>query len=194
MRVAVFSQKGGSGKTTLAVHLALTMPAAAVVDCDPQGTASEWISRRTKPNPPLLISGAGASAATIEAQLPSQGHVVFDLPPAASMQTAQTLALADLVLMTVRPNFADLAALPRTLAIAQATKRKVALVVMALPLQWAESREITSALDEFKVPFYGITSQRASYARAIISGSTAAELGDRVAAREIDLLVKTILR
>ena len=88
----------------------------------------------------------------------------------------------------------DLAALPRTLAIAQATKRKVALVVMALPLQWAESREITSALDEFKVPFYGITSQRASYARAIISGSTAAELGDRVAAREVDLLVKTILR
>ena len=110
------------------------------------------------------------------------------------MQASQTLSLVDLILVTVRPNFADLAALPRTLAVAQATKKRVGLVVMALPLQWSESREITQALDQFEVSFFGLTSQRASYARSIISGATAGELGDRIARQEIDILVRTLLR
>lgn len=194
MRIAVFSQKGGSGKTTLAMNLALTLPAALVVDCDPQATATEWLKRRTKEPIPALLDGAGASASALEAQMPERGHVVFDLPPAASLQAAQTLSLADIVLVTVRPNFADLAALPRTLAVAQANGRKVSLVVMALPLSWGEAREITQALDQFDVPFFGLTSQRASYARSIISGATAGELGDSTAKREIDLLVRTLLR
>ena len=66
LTVAVFSNKGGSGKTTIAVHLALAWAKGArmaLLDVDPQGTASEWLKRRSAELKGLLTVPSSAQIA-----------------------------------------------------------------------------------------------------------------------------------
>ena len=72
--VAIISQKGGAGKTTLAVHLATAAAAghsAAIVDLDPQGTAASWGDRRQADIPEVVSGQAARLAVLIEAARPT---------------------------------------------------------------------------------------------------------------------------
>src|SRR3954452_8504685 len=89
--VAVISQKGGAGKTTLALHLAVAAEQAGygtvVIDMDPQGTAEAWSEWRKEAPPPVVPAKVPTLARTLEK---SVGHgaefLVIDTPPIAEAE------------------------------------------------------------------------------------------------------------
>src|SRR3546814_7800443 len=86
--IAIISQKGGAGKTTLALHLAAAAEdsghTALVIDVDPQATASQWAAWRQDAPPVVIDSAPPRLAAKIE-QATGQGaaFIVIDTPPHA---------------------------------------------------------------------------------------------------------------
>lgn len=117
--VAIVSQKGGSGKTTLAIHLATTAAYAGkktiVVDTDPQATAAAWADWRGDFLPEVITSPPARLTRTIEKQLKSGVEfVVVDTPPHADASAREAIKAADLVLVPSRPRAFDLHALEAT--------------------------------------------------------------------------------
>jgi chromosome partitioning protein len=137
--VSVISQKGGAGKTTLAIHLAAAAAAdgrvALIVDTEPQATVSRWSGWRSGAEPEVIDCGAPAllarklaQAAELEAEL-----VVIDTPPHADAMARQAAGLADLILVPCRPKAFDLAAIEATAELVQASRKPGYVVFMAGP-------------------------------------------------------------
>ncbi len=117
--VAIVSQKGGSGKTTLALHLATAGAYAGkktvVVDTDPQATAAAWADWRGDFLPEVVTSPPARLAKTVE-KLLAKGTdlVVVDTPPHADAAAREAIKAADLVIVPTRPRAFDLHALGAT--------------------------------------------------------------------------------
>jgi chromosome partitioning protein len=103
----VISQKGGNGKTTLAVHLA-TLAAekhkVILMDLDPQGSAIEWASRRGDKAPDITPAHPASSGKEIErAAAGGYTFAVIDTAPHADHSALQAARAADLVVIPCRP-------------------------------------------------------------------------------------------
>jgi chromosome partitioning protein len=112
--IAIICQKGGVGKTSLSVHLAtaavLAGHQAAVIDLDPQATATSWGDRR-QDAPEVISCQAGRLAANIEnARANGADLLVIDTPPQADSIAHAAVKAADLVLVPIRPAMWDLQA------------------------------------------------------------------------------------
>jgi chromosome partitioning protein len=180
MKIAVYNEKGGCGKTTLAVHLALTLP-ATLVDLDEQRTATLWLGQR---NPPIR------TVDSIDAAPP--GDLVIDFAPGKDLTRANLLARVDLVLIPVRPTFNDLSTVGNAVRIIQAQGKPAAFVVTMLNPRTNEARDVGQALGGYGLPIAGSMSNRVSYARAGMVGGTASDLGDAIARSELDLLLRRL--
>lgn len=111
MKIAVLNQKGGSGKTTIATHLARAWQLAGLdvllVDSDPQGSARDWAAVREDQPVPVV----GIDRPTIERDLRALGHkqrIVIDGAPQAADLAASAIKAADLVLIPVQPSPYDI--------------------------------------------------------------------------------------
>ena len=121
--VAMVSQKGGSGKTTLAVALAvaheLARGGAVVADVDPQGTAAMWGGLRSSvadtPPPVVPVSATRLKATLAAAGEAGASMAVVDTPPRGDTSARQAARLADLVLIPARPSVPDLHSVAATL-------------------------------------------------------------------------------
>ncbi len=116
--VAVIAEKGGVGKTTLTLALAvgavLEGRRVAVIDTDPQATASKWTDRREAEFPWVVPTHAARLRAAIE-QAEAQGidFLVIDTPPHAGTDAAEAARLADVVVIPVEPHLFTLETLPK---------------------------------------------------------------------------------
>src|SRR3546814_4044280 len=114
--IAIISQKGGAGKTTLALHLAAAAEdsghTALVIDVDPQATASQWAAWRQDAPPVVIDSALPRLAAKIE-QATGQGaaFIVLDTPPHHDNRANRAVAAADQAWIPCRPTAFALAAL-----------------------------------------------------------------------------------
>jgi len=112
MIVALLNQKGGVGKTTLALHLAGAWARqgcrVTVIDADPQGSALDWSEQRTKEGGPRLFGVLGLARDTLHREAPeiARGvdHVVIDGPPRIAGLMRSALLAADLVLVPAQPS------------------------------------------------------------------------------------------
>lgn len=139
--VAIISQKGGAGKTTLALHLATAAQDAGmvslIVDTDPQATASQWASWRKDEPPEVIDSPPPRLAAKIE-QAKEQGaqFIVIDTPPHADSAARAAVEAADLVLIPCRPSAFDLAAIQTTVKLVQLLRKPAFVVFTAGSQLW----------------------------------------------------------
>lgn len=136
--IAIVSQKGGAGKTTLAVNLAAEAARSCVtliIDTDPQATASRWSQWRGGRDPevvdcgaPSLLAGKLGKAADLGADL-----AVIDTPPHADAMSRQAARLADLILLPCRPRAFDLAAIEATAELVRSSRKPAFVVFNAGP-------------------------------------------------------------
>lgn len=200
--LVIAAQKGGAGKTTIAVHLAVAAHQAGlrvgVVDTDPQGSAVAWAEARGEdtgapvPVVPLDPHAVGAGVATARAD--GYDLLIVDTPPHAAAGTAAALAHADFALMPVRPSMLDLAAVPASIALLQASGRPGAFVVSSAPVRASETRDTERALAEsgYRV-LNTVIHDRTAYRRALAHGQAVGEFEPKgKAALEIKALWREV--
>ena len=194
--LAVIALKGGSGKTTVATHLALAAHLRGLqtllVDIDPQGSSHEVLSARQGPGPECLTStGARLMSAQLAAVGLKKDLLLIDTPAGVVEDVAEAIVLSDAAVMVVRPTLLDIAALARTLALVRRLKKPSTVVVNQAPVprEGVEApvvKRALRALEYMRLPVAPvIVRARAIYQTAVETGRSAEELADHAAAREI---------
>ena len=150
--IAIVSQKGGAGKTTLTIHLAAAAQAAGrvalIVDTDPQATASQWGQWRDGKAPEVIDCGAPTLLAKKISQAIDLGAelIVIDTPPHADIMAREACRVADLLLVPCRPRTFDLSAVRTTAELAKASGKPAFAIFMAGPpkaaVLYAEAAEV----------------------------------------------------
>lgn len=186
--ILIASRKGGSGKTTLAVHMAALASKpkapALLIDADPQGSAKFWWDRREHAEFPLLaVAPAGGVRPIIEAAKRDRvSTVIIDSPPHDTQGIASLMRLSDLVVIPTRPGPLDLAAVASTIEIAKAVKTPFVVLINAAP-PWREEgvepsiiAEARAVLKDLGAPTLSCyVAQRADLSHSLITGSAVHE-------------------
>jgi cellulose biosynthesis protein BcsQ len=130
--LAFLSQKGGSGKTTLAVHTAVAAHEAGeqvvIIDTDPQQSATVWSEAR-QADTPVVVTVAVAELVRVLNAARGDGMTlaIIDTAPHAAPDAARIAQVADLIVVPVRPTAFDLAAAQGAVAIIKAAKAHAVL-------------------------------------------------------------------
>ena len=119
LTIAIVSQKGGSGKTTLAINLAGAAEAAGhqalIIDLDPQASAKAWYDRRAQERPVVISTQAAVLADALETAVThGADHVLIDTAPHSETAALTAARAADLILIPCRPSSVDLQAIATT--------------------------------------------------------------------------------
>ena len=138
MRVlALASQKGGSGKTTLSGHLAVQAQRAGagpvvLIDIDPQGSTADWWNEREAEYPAFAQTTVARLASDLQA-LREQGFklAVLDTPPAITMAIQSVISVAELIVVPTRPSPHDLRAVGATVDLCERAGKPLVFVVNA---------------------------------------------------------------
>ena len=200
--IAIISQKGGAGKTTLAIHLAAAAQDAGtialIVDTDPQATASQWAAWR-QDKPPEVIDSPPPRLAVKIRQAREQGAewIVIDTPPHADSAARAAVEVADLVLIPCRPSAFDLSAIETTAKLVQLLRKPAYVVFVAGPPNafrvYQEAGELVESYGTRPCPLQ--IPDRAAYRHASAEGRTVMELEPAgKAAEDIRQIYKWVCR
>lgn len=194
--VAIVSQKGGSGKTTLALHLATCAAydglETCVIDTDPQATAAAWGDWRGDFLPRVTTCPPARIGATIAKELKSGTElVVIDTPPHGDMASREAARAADLILVPTRARAFDLHAMEATSQLVEYAGKPAFVVLNAVPARATRLAEETATF----VTGLGLAvcpvrfGERAAFHRSSASGEVASEAEpDGKAAAEVSAL------
>src|SRR5215471_7351116 len=156
--IAVIAQKGGTGKTTLTLALAVAAQLArkmtAVIDLDPQATASNWSDRREAESP-VVVSAQPARLPHVLASAEDSGAVLvlIDTPPRAEQAALAAAKAADLILLPCRPAIYDLETVATTLELIRfAGDKPVAAVLNGVPPRGTKREKAEDVLRELGLP------------------------------------------
>jgi len=204
--ITVAQQKGGSGKTTVAAHLAVAFALAGksvgILDVDPQGSLGEWFERREatlgEDDVGLVFRTASGWGARREAKQLARDHdvVVVDTPPKSDLEIRPAIEMADLVAVPVQPTPVDLWATAPTLAMA-AKEGAASLIVINRALSRALlTAEMITAAGELGHAVAGThLGNRVAYPQSMGEGRTVLETAPGgPAAEEIEALAREILK
>ena len=199
--VAFMGQKGGTGKTTLAVHIAVVAgqegQKVVLIDTDPQQSATFWGDSR-KAETPIVATATPGQLPEVLAAARAEGVtlVVLDSAPHSSPNASEVARFADFIVIPTRASAFDLAAAESTVKIVKAANKPFGFVLNAIDQKVAESGEALEFLDTQyggAVAPYRVAN-RIAFARAIATGQGATEFDvtEGKARAEIKLLWKWI--
>src|SRR4029453_1215543 len=195
--ISIVSQKGGAGKTTLAIHLAVAASQAgmntAVIDLDPQassGKGGAWAQAEL----PVVISAHASRLAQVLETVRAEGGelVLIDTAPHSDNAALEAARMADVVLIPCRPSILDLEAFANSLDIAKLAHKPATVMLNAIAPSGSEADEAEEAITQLGGDACPIRLvNRVAYARAIVYGQSAQEFEPHgKAAREIESLHK----
>lgn len=165
--ISVFNQKGGVGKTTIAIHLASAL-GLELIDADPQGSATAWAEAGLLP---VSVRQPEDVVAYIRA---AKADLVVDMPPAVSDLTARLLLLSDLVLIPVTASALDIAATADALRLLdearQARPIKALLVPNRVDRRTGSGQVLEGELVGFGEPVAPAIGYRTAFADAAAAG------------------------
>lgn len=203
--IALANLKGGVGKSTLAVSIAGALaPKSALIDADPQATATAWAEAGNLPFPVTEAPLTGDNVAGwIEAALGIDApFLVIDLPPMLGDATAAALAIADLAVIPVTASGADLKATNRAIDLIHAArasrgdgKPAVLMVPSKVDIRTAAGAEIQAVLHDYGEPVGPVISQRVAHADAFTAGQWIGDYAKGSAAHsEVKALASVVKR
>jgi chromosome partitioning protein len=182
MKVIVLaSQKGGVGKTTLTGNLGVAAELASdgpavLLDTDPQGSLSAWWNAREAQTPALapatLAELSGKLTALAEAGF---SYAVVDTPPAITNAIRAVVAMADFVVIPVKPSPHDLRAVGRTVEIVQEEGKPFCFVLTQAKANALLTVQAMAALSEHGVVAPAVMHDRVDYAASMTDGRTVQE-------------------
>lgn len=204
MIISLLNQKGGVGKTTLAVHLAVAFSKAGnrvlLVDADPQGSAMDWSAgRETGTSIPVI----GLPKPILHKELPKLVNdfdfIIVDGAPRVYDVARSALMASDLVLIPVQPSPYDVWAAKEIVELLNDIKPfkenlKNAFVINRKIVNTAIGRDVNEALSGYKLPVLkSQICQRVSFAECAATGQTVIETEpDSIASKEVFALVNEI--
>jgi chromosome partitioning protein len=201
--IAFASQKGGTGKSTLAIGLAVVAmedgERVFILETDPQGTVSYWSARRSNPEPAVERITNRFRLERALRDLKQRGYTlaIIDTPGSDSDVVTEAIRLADLCLIPARPSQADIEAACPTLKAIRRFDRKFAFVLNQAPVRGQRPTRAATALNEvgmLALPYIGM---RNDHMDSLATGLGISEFAsDGIAAAEVRTLwiwVKQIL-
>jgi len=184
--ITISQQKGGTGKTTLAVHLALAFIKyhnlkVAIIDTDPQGSLGKWFMIRTEKknsDDNLTFKTASLWGAQYESKTLKKDHdiVIIDTPPKIESDARPAIEAADLVLIPMSASHVDFWATGAIVDIAKKANKKI---LIQINRSNQRSKLITKTNDFIKsldlLSTNTIIGNRQIYASSMGEGKTAVE-------------------
>jgi chromosome partitioning protein len=205
MIIAFLNQKGGVGKTTLAVHFASALSRMGkkvlLVDADPQGSSLDWsASRPDDPTFPVV----GLPKPNLHKELPIIGinhdYVVIDGPPRVNELARSAIMASDIVIIPVQPSPYDVWAAKEIVDLLQEASTfkeniKSAFVINRKITNTAIGRDVGEALAAYPLPVLKTAiCQRVAFAESAAHGLTVLDTEPTgLASQEINALTREIL-
>lgn len=200
--LAMIAQKGGTGKTTLALSLAVAAEVAGqsvlIIDLDPQASACRWGDRRSVDTPAVMdAQPARLAAALAKAAQAGIDLAIVDTPARVEQAAAEAAKAADLVLIPCKPSILDLETLRATAELVQGRAKRPPLVILnAVPAQGTRHEQATEAITGMGLAVCPAhVGQRVAFEYAAQAGLTVTEYEpERRAASDIRQLYTAICK
>jgi len=204
--ITVAQQKGGSGKTTVAAHLAVALSrlnghSVAVLDVDPQGSLGEWFENRERflgeDETGIGFRTASGWGARREARSLARDYdyVVIDTPPKSDLEAKPAIEAASIVAVPIQPTPVDFWSVPATLRIVAKEDARSLIVVNRVPARALLTGEMMEAIAGLGAEVADTQlGNRVAFPASMGEGRTAMEADpSSKAAAEIDALVAEVL-
>lgn len=193
--ISIISQKGGAGKTTLALNLAGAAEAAGfrtvVIDLDPQASAKGWHDHRGKETPVVISAHASRLDEVLGTARSHGAHLcIIDTAPHSETTALAAAKAADLILIPCRPAILDLRAISSSVDLVQLARKPGLVVLNCVPPRGALADQAEEAIRAYDIPIAPARiTQRAALVHSLTAGQTALEYEpEGVAAQEIKAL------
>jgi len=193
--IVIANQKGGSGKSTVTVHLATAAEHAGhgpvvLSDTDPQGTAGDWFNQRKKSGidtpryAPLALSELPGKVRDLDAA--GAAYLFIDTAPSIGTVNEELFALADLILIPLNPTPADLRALVKGLPLVKKSGKPFHFVMSRVRANLRNNEGTAMALEALGLVLPTRMHERVIYAETFAHGKTALEIDPKsLAAQEV---------
>jgi chromosome partitioning protein len=193
--IVVANQKGGSGKSTSTVHLAVAAEQAGdgpvlISDTDPQGSTGDWFNQRKRSGidtpryAPLTLSDLSNNLRALRDA--GASHLFIDTAPSIGSVNAELFAVADLILIPLNPTPTDLRALVKGLPTIKRSGRPFNFMLARVRPNLRNNDGVAMALDALGLVLPARMHERVIYAESFAHGKTAFEIDPKgIAAQEL---------
>jgi len=198
--IAIISQKGGAGKTTISTHLAVAAELrglhTALFDLDPQASASGWSDKRLAKTPVVVSTQAARLPILLkQAEQQEADLIIIDSAPNADSASLEAARSSDMILIPCRPAAFDLQAISTTLSLAALANKPAFVLLNAVPTQGRVGHEARQALISGGVSVAEpIIHHLVAFSHSVNDGRTAQEFDPKgKAAGEINALLEWLV-